>query len=79
MQLRKGKLLKIAKNENSDKLIDIVTEILNFSKQQKVKGFRILTPKQMFQRLAIALAQVQYIYIHIYLYIYIYIYVYSLY
>ena len=48
MRLRKGKLLKIAKNENSDKLIDIVTEILNFSKQQKVKGFRILTPKQMF-------------------------------
>ena len=49
MQLRKGKLLKIAKNENSDKLIDIVTEILNFSKQQKVKGFRILTPKQCFR------------------------------
>ena len=48
MRLRKGKLLKIAKNENSDKLIDIVREILNFSKQQKVKGLRILTPKQMF-------------------------------
>ena len=40
MRLRKGKLLKIAKNENSDKLVDIVDEILNFSKQQKVKGLR---------------------------------------
>ena len=47
MQLRKIKLLKITKNENCDKLIDIVEEIANFSKQQKVKGLRILTPKQL--------------------------------
>ena len=47
MQLRKTKLLKITKNQNSDKLIDIVEEILNFSKKQNVKKLRILTPKQL--------------------------------
>ena len=47
MQLRKRKLLKITKNQNSEKVIDIVEEILNFSEQQKVKGLRILNPKQL--------------------------------
>ena len=58
---------KKSENENPDKIIDIVEEILNFIEQQKGKGrplgratcFRILTPKQMFQWLPIALAQVQ--------------------
>ena len=55
---------KKSENENPDKIVE---EILNFNEQQKGKGcplgwatcFRILTPKQMFQRLPIALAQVQ--------------------
>ena len=47
MQLRKTKLLKITKNENSDKVIEIVKKLVDFSKQQKVKGLRILTPEQL--------------------------------
>ena len=46
----------IYENENSDKLINIVEEILDFNKQQKGKGLIILIPKLM---LAIGLAQVQ--------------------
>ena len=54
-------------NENPDKVIEIAEEILNFNEQQKGKGrpldlaacLRILTPKQMVQRLPIAIAQVQ--------------------
>ena len=38
---------------------DIVEKILNLEKQQKGKGIKILTPKQMLQRLPIALAQVK--------------------
>ena len=34
-------------------------QILDFNKQQKDKGIKILTPKQMLQRLPIALAQVK--------------------
>ena len=47
MQWRKRNLLKITNNEKSDKLIDIVEEILNFSKQQKYRALRILTAEQM--------------------------------
>ena len=59
---------KIFNNGNPEKVIDIVEEIVNFNKQEKGKGLplkcdreklKILTPKQMFQRLPIALAQVQ--------------------
>ena len=66
---------KNPKNENSDEVIDTAEEILNFNKQQKGKGLlsnsarafkyfdrtslKILTLKQMLQRLPIALAQVQ--------------------
>ena len=39
--------------------MDIVEKILNFSKQQKRKGIKILTPIQMLQRLPIALTQVK--------------------
>ena len=37
--------------------MDIVEKILDFNKQQKSKGIKILTPKQMLQRLPIALPQ----------------------
>ena len=66
------------KNENPNKIVDIVEKILNFNKQQKSKRFpsdlariaraakvsdhsnlKILTPKQMLQRLPIALAHVK--------------------
>ena len=66
---------KNPKNENSDEVIDTAEEILNFNKQQKAKGLlsnsarafkyfdrtnlKMLTLKQMLQRLPVALAQVQ--------------------
>ena len=50
---------EISKNENSKKVAYIVEKILDFNKQQKGKGIKILTPKQMLQRLPIALAQVK--------------------
>ena len=62
-------------NENLNEVFYIVEKILNPSKQQRVKGLlsdlarivnvfdrkfiKILTPKHMLQRLAIALAQVK--------------------
>ena len=50
---------EIPENENLEKVVDIVEKILYFNKQQKGKGIKILTPKQMLQRLPIALAQVK--------------------
>ena len=50
---------EISKNENSKKVVYIVEKILDFNKRQKGKGIKILTPKQMLQRLPIALAQVK--------------------
>ena len=58
---------EIFENENPDKVIHIVEEILNFNKQQKGKGcpsdsatcLKILISKEMLQRLPIALAQVK--------------------
>ena len=50
---------EIPENENSKKVVNIVEKILDFNKQQKGKGVKILTPKQMLQRLPIALAQVK--------------------
>ena len=49
----------MSENENPKKVADIVEKVLDFNKQQKVKGIRILTPKQMLQRLPIALTQVK--------------------
>ena len=55
-------------NENPNKIVDIVKKIFDFNKQQKCKGLpldfyhsklKILSPKQMLQRLPIALAQVK--------------------
>ena len=46
--------------EESDKIADIVEDILNFNKQnQKGQGLKILTPKQMLGRLPITLAQLK--------------------
>ena len=50
---------EIPENENPKKVVNIVKKILDFNKQQKGKGIKILTPKQMLQRLPIALAQVK--------------------
>ena len=41
------------------KVISAVKTILNFNKQKKDKRLKILTPKQMPQRLPMALAQVK--------------------
>ena len=46
-------------NENLKKMVNIAERIIDFHKQQKGKGIKILTPKQMLQRLPIALAQVK--------------------
>ena len=50
---------EVLRNENRDKIINIVEKIFNFNKQQKGKGFKILTLKQMLERLPIAFAQVK--------------------
>ena len=50
---------EIPVNENPNKIIGIVEKILEFNRQQKGKGLRILTPQQMLQRLPIALAQIK--------------------
>ena len=55
-------MMSVEKNScewKSNKIINIVEKTLDFNKQQKGKGLKILTPKQMLQRLSIALAQVK--------------------
>ena len=49
----------IPENENLKKVVDIVEKIIDCNKQQKGKGIKILTPKQMLRRLPVALAQVK--------------------
>ena len=45
-------------NEEPDKIVKIVEEILEFNKQnQEKQGIKILTPNQMLSRLPISLAQ----------------------
>ena len=48
-------------NEDPESIVNIVEKILKFNKQnqQKGQGIKILTPKQMLNRLPIALAQSQ--------------------
>ena len=48
---------EIPQNENPNKILDIVEKIFAFNNQQKGKGDKVLTAKQMLQRLPIALAQ----------------------
>ena len=50
---------EIPENENPKKVVHILEKILAFNKRQKGKGIKILTLKQMLQRLPIALAQVK--------------------
>ena len=50
---------EISENEKPNKKVEIAEKILDFNKQQKSKGIKLLTPKQMLQRLSIALAQVK--------------------
>ena len=50
---------EIPENENAIKMLDIVEKILDFNKQQKGKGIKILTPEQMLQKLPIVLAEVK--------------------
>ena len=50
---------EIPNNANSDKITSTVEKIINFNTQQKRKGPKILTTKQMLQRLPIALPQVK--------------------
>ena len=49
----------ILENENPKKVVNIVEKIIDCNKKQKGKVIKILTPKQMLQRLPIALAQVK--------------------
>ena len=48
-------------NEDPESIVEIVEKILKFNKQnqQKGQGIKILTPKQMLNRLPIVLAQLQ--------------------
>ena len=48
-------------NEKVEKILEIVKDIVRFSRQnqQKGQGIKILTPNQMINRLPIALAQLQ--------------------
>ena len=46
-------------NENPNKVIDIVEKILQINEQQNSRGLKIVTPKEMFQRLLIAHSQVK--------------------
>ena len=51
--------IEVPENENPNKIVDIAQNILDINKQQKGKGIKVLTPKQMVQRLPIALVQVK--------------------
>ena len=51
--------IEVPENENPNKIVDIAQNILDINKQQKGKGIKVLTPKQMLQRLPIALVQVK--------------------
>ena len=50
---------EIPENKNPNKIVDIVEKSLDFNKQQKCRGIKILTPKKMLQKLPVALAQVE--------------------
>ena len=50
---------EIPENQNPEKVVNIAEKTLDFNKQQKSKRIKILTPKQMLQRLPRTLAQVK--------------------
>ena len=47
------------KNEENEKIIDVVEKILEFDRQKQRQGLKILTPNQMLSRLPITLAQLK--------------------
>ena len=57
-----NKTTKMSKNENekANEILDIVSQIIDFNKQNKEgTGVKILTPQQMLSRLPISLAQLE--------------------
>ena len=50
---------EIPENENPKKVVNIVEKVLDFNKQQKGKGIKILTSTQSLRRLPMAPAQVE--------------------
>ena len=50
---------EIPENENLNKIADIVEKTIDFNKQQKCKGIKMVIVHQMFQGLLIALARVK--------------------
>ena len=50
---------EIPENENPKEVVNMVEKIIDFNKEQKGKGLKILIPTQMLQRSPIALAQVK--------------------
>ena len=50
---------QIPENENPNKIVDIVVTTLDFNKQPKDKEIKILTSKQMLQRLPVELSQLK--------------------
>ena len=53
--------LKMKKNKQPDRVVDIVEEILNFinRQSQEGQGLKIFTPDQIISRLPITLAQLK--------------------
>ena len=45
--------------ENTNEIVDIVENILEFNRQQQGQGLKILTSNQMLSRLPISLAQLK--------------------
>ena len=41
------------------KTVDIVERIIDFNKQKRGRGIKLLTPRQIFQRLPVALSQLK--------------------
>ena len=50
---------KIPENANPNKIVDNIEKILDSNEQEKCREIKILTLKQMFQRLPITLVQVK--------------------
>ena len=50
---------EISEHENPNKIVVIAEKIRHFNRQQKGKGIKILTPKQMLQGLPITLSHVK--------------------
>ena len=49
----------VIRKQNLNKIISVVEKIINFNNKLKDKGLKMLTIKQMFQKLPIVLAQIK--------------------